>query len=216
MINSRIPTDSKGRPPGPAETRACFGQLLKHGGSIMERSRTAAPARAGAYALVALVLAAAPATADRGYQGNVDSVNPQTGQLVVTDALTARNFELVVTPETRILSSLGQPLLLTDLKKGDGLGVAASGRQADHQREPGGVAGHRHGRRGYRRRDDHRDRERHQRSVKVPVNAQTPVRSASDKPVRCGPSSRATACSSSTPAGGSPGSETFVSRAVCQ
>jgi hypothetical protein len=150
----------------------------------MERSRPAAPARARAWALAAVVLAAAPARAQTvGYQGNVYSVNPQTGQLVVTDALTARNLELVVTPQTRILSSLGQPLTVADLNKGDGLGVAASGAQALSivvnqgvlrgvvtavDIEGGTVTVTEHGT---------------NRSVKVPVTAQTPVRSVTDQPV---------------------------------
>src|SRR6478609_1438867 len=97
----------------------------------MEHSQPAAPARAWAWAFVAVVLATAPARAQTvGYQGNVFSVNPQTGQLVVTDASTARNFELAVSPQTNIMTSLGQPLTLADLRKGDGLGVAASGAQA--------------------------------------------------------------------------------------
>jgi len=97
----------------------------------MERSRPAAPARAWTWAVVAVVLAAAPARAQTvGYQGNVYSVNPQTGQLVITDAMTARNFELMVGPQTSIATSLGQPITLADLRKGDGIGVAASGAQA--------------------------------------------------------------------------------------
>lgn len=150
----------------------------------MKRSR-AAPARAGAYVLVAVVLAAAPSRAQTvGYQGTVYSVNPQTGQLVVTDSATARNFDLVVTPQTRILSSLGQPLSVADLKKGDGLGVAASGAQALTINVNQGVL------RGtisavdldggtVTVKETGTDR-----SVTVPVPAQTPVvRSGSDQPV---------------------------------
>ncbi len=150
----------------------------------MERSRPAAPAWARAWALVAVVLAAAPARAQTvGYQGNVYSVNPQTGQLVITDALTARNFELMVTPQTRILSSLGQPLTAADLKNGDGLGVAASGAQALSIVVNQGVL------RGIVSAVDPDGgtitvkESGTDRSVTVPVNAQTPVRTTGDKAV---------------------------------
>jgi len=146
----------------------------------MKRSRPAAPA----WALVALVLAAAPAHAQTvGYQGNVYSVDPQTGQLIVTDVFTARNFELVVTPQTRILSSLGQPLTVADLKKGDGLGVAARGAQALSLVVNRGVL------RGVVSTVNLDDgtvtvtETGTNRSVTVPVTAQTPVRSTSDQPV---------------------------------
>jgi len=150
----------------------------------MERRRTAAAARAGAYALVAVVLASAQARAQAvAYQGNVYSVNPQTGQLVVTDALTARNFDLVVTPQTRLLSSLGEPLTLADLKKGDGLGVAASGTQALTINVNQGVL------RGVVSAVDLDDSNftvtEHgtDRSVTVPVTEKTPFRSANDQKV---------------------------------
>jgi len=133
---------------------------------------------------VAFALAAAPARAQNvGYQGNVASVNPQTGQLVVTDVATARNFDLMVTPQTRIYSNLGQPLTVADLKKGDGLGVAANGAQALSIVVNQGVL------RGVVSAVDPEGNSvtvtesGTNRSVTVPVNAQTPVRSVGDQPV---------------------------------
>jgi hypothetical protein len=152
----------------------------------MGPSRTAVQARAGAYALATfiLLLAVAPARAQVvGYQGNVASVNTQTGQLIVTDSLTARNFELLVTPQTRILSSLGQPLVAADLKQGDGLGVAAAGAQALTIVVNQGVL------RGVVSSVDLDGdtvtvtESGTDRSVKVPITAQTPIRTTKDKPV---------------------------------
>jgi len=152
----------------------------------MGPSRTAAQARAGAYTLATfvLMLAAAPAHAQVvGYQGNVASVNPQTGQLLVTDSLTARNFELLLTPQTRILSSLGQPLMAADLKQGDGLGVAAAGAQALTIVVNQGVL------RGVVSAVDLNGdsvtvtESGTDRSVKVPITAQTPIRTTKDQPV---------------------------------
>jgi len=148
----------------------------------MERNRHVAST--WAWAFVTIALAAAPARAQTvGYQGNVYSVNPQTGHLVVTDALTARNFELVVSPQTRILSSLGQSLTLADLKKGDGLGVAASGAQALTVVVNQGVL------RGVVAAVDPDGgtvtvtETGTDRSVTVPVTERTPLRSPGDQPV---------------------------------
>jgi len=150
----------------------------------MERSRPAAPAWAWAWVLVAIVLATAPARAQTvGYQGNVYSVNPQTGQLVVTDALTARNFELTVSPQTSIMTSLGHPLTLADLRKGDGLGVAASGAQAlsivvNQGVLRGVVSAVTLGSSSITVTESGTNR-----SVTVPVTAQTPILSAGGQPV---------------------------------
>jgi hypothetical protein len=150
----------------------------------MARSRPAALARARWWALVAVVLVAAPARAQTvGYQGNVYSVNPQTGQVVVTDAFTGRNFELMVTPQTSVLSNLGQPLTVAELNKGDGLGIAARGAQALSIVFNQGVL------RGVVKSVDIDGgtitvtENGTDRSVTVPLTAQTPVLSPTEQPV---------------------------------
>jgi len=81
---------------------------------------------AGAGAVLAIALAAAPARADQ-LAGIVNSVDLDGRKLVVTEKVTDKNIDIAVTPQTTIVTSQGRPLTLKVLKRGDGVGISHVG-----------------------------------------------------------------------------------------
>jgi len=84
-----------------------------------------APACAGLLVLGLGLAAGTARAADR--QGTVLSVDVAGKKLVILDQQTSRNVDVAVNDQTEFMTSTGKPLLLRDLKRGDGVGIAEIG-----------------------------------------------------------------------------------------
>jgi hypothetical protein len=108
--------------PGVADfARRSFARTGRH--AMIKRLQQMGIACAG---VVFLGLAAGPAlAADR--QGTVLSVDVPGKKIVILDLQTSRDVDVAVNDQTEFMTNTGKPLMLQDLKRGDGVGIAEIG-----------------------------------------------------------------------------------------